>query len=417
MMVLLMAIAMSCEKVERLDFDPSTPPPSTSDWIGVQILPSADGLQKAFLIEDTVWAQINTVVNFLAVDNGLNITSWSWSFDGGQALSGSQNAYEFYTLGLHWLHLVGFYGNNQQTSADIPIWIVEDISTIDPVRLISCQDLGAGVYSVTFGIAKERTRWISGTNTFFYTGNMTSPIWTTQIIPPADTSYNIAFGPPPSYTPSLVLPPIGDNGYCYGLRNLNSVVGMYDLGTGKIKNSQQLWLNFSGSAWVESSNPTMIKYKILPGGTVVPNVAPPTNLPGTIGDEGPNAVIRFDLGENAAIVYFHNSTVFNGSQFFKFYDEYNLGETPITQSSVAGFPYWGKCEIAYTANSIQPSGLVVMKFGENISAPTAYNENMDLSMYYDPVFWNLRFFLKKVSALNKDGQIETIPQLRLAPVD
>lgn len=397
---LIVSLLFSCRKYERDEIPDENKP---EDKIGVSI-----GGQKAFILNDTVWAEVNFPVLFWADPSGLSVTSWLWSFDGGASVSSiDQATYEFYSTGPHSLHLVAFYGVNQSTFRDIPIMVVEDISQLDPVRLVSSQSLGGGVYNVVFAIAKSRTRWITGTNTFFYTGNMTSPIWTNQIVPSYDTSYNLVGSPP-----VLIPPQVGDNGFFYALKNLNSPAGEYDLGTGKVKNGQYLWLNFSGSAWVHPANPTMVKYKVLPNGSVVPNVTIQADLPGMIGDIGNNPILRFDLLSDRAVIYFHNSAAYNGQQFYRVYDQNNLGGDPILQSPVNDFPEWGKTEISYSSPLIQTEGLLVLKFGESIYAPCSYNPNTSYSSYYDKVSWCLRIFIRQVKAINQEGKEETVPQLR-----
>jgi len=416
LVVLLLAFfvlltVVSCDKIDNPDFG-QVPPPGDAQ---IELILPSDGTVKSFLFNDTIWAEKGLPVNFKAEATGITITSWSWVFNGAAAISGDQVVYTFVSVvNPQSLHLVGFYGNNQQITKDYVIMVVEDISTLDPVELISCQDLGGGLYSVTFAISKARTRWISGASAFFFTGNMTSPPWTAQLIPVGDTSYNIATGPAPNYLPTLVIPPIGDNGYCYAIKNLNSIAGSYDLGTGKIKNNQQLWLDFTGSAWADPANPTLIKYTILPGGTVVPNIAPPAELPGNIGDEGENAVLRFELGNDGAMIYFHNSVDFNGQQFVKFYNESNIANPPVLQTAVTGFSRWGKYYLPYNSPVIQPGGIVALKFGNQASSPNVYNANAHLSMYYDELFWFLRFGLNEVGAM-KSEQIQYLPQLRRLP--
>lgn len=413
-LVIIFATLSSCEKVDNPNFGQVNPPGDAQ----IELTIPSDGTVKSFLYNDTIWAERNLPVNFKAEATGITITSWSWVFNGAAVISGEQVVYSFASIiNPQSLHLVGFYGNNQQITKDFVIIVVEDISTLDPVKLISCQDLGGGLYSVTFGISKSRTRSISGASTFFFTGNMTSPPWTAQLIPVGDTSYNIANGPAPNYAPILVIPPVGDNGYCYAIKNLNSIAGSYDLGTGKIKNNQQLWLDFTGSIWADLANPTLIKYTILPGGTVVPNITPPAELPGAIGDEGENAVLRFELGTDGATIFLHNSVDFNGQQFLKFYNESNIANAPVLQTAVTGFPKWGKYYLPYSSSVIQPGGIIALKFGNQASSPNVYNANAHLSMYYDELYWYLRFGLDEVGAM-KSGEIKSLPQLRrLSPSD
>jgi hypothetical protein len=111
------------------------------------------------------------------------------------------------------------------------------------------------------------------------------------------------------------------------------------------------------------------------------------------------------------VVYFNNGAPAGG--LTPFYVKGNANGTwneAVAQGVVSEFPNWGKFTIQ--SSELDTTGLLIFRFGSNISNPQVYNATMGSSDYYDEITLSLRVLIKQVQMLsNKTGEIISVRQL------
>jgi len=388
--IALFILVGSCRKAYREEIVP-TP---KGDLI---IKASGD---KMVMINDTNNAEINTNGNYYAEPPlGVTITFYTWTFTepNGQVTSktGQTTTYRFYSLGFGKVKVVGIDQNNQ-AHQDIQITrVVADISQLDPITNWPSIFLSSGIWQERWAINKRTTKW---PGVYGYIGTVTSPQWTLINLAPADTNYLLIN--------NNLVPVTGSNGTQISINPIVSPLGYptHDQ-MGVVKNN--IWGDFSGSRFVNLTNPTVIHSSLRSDGTVVPDVTGSNNGPGEIGDQ----VIQFIMLNDGVTVFFNNNGPAGSN--IPFYIRGNPDGTwngAMAQTVVANYPNWGKLEILYS--QLPATGLLILNFGSNIAVPQYLNPNESTSDYWDGFSGALRIIIKNVNTMDKSGNIIAIRQLR-----
>jgi hypothetical protein len=176
------------------------------------------------------------------------------------------------------------------------------------------------------------------------------------------------------------------------------------MGVGKMINAQLVWADFMGSYFVSSSNTTMIHFTLLPNGTIAGNTSG-LLVPGSIGDSGNSAVVRFTENSNGTWnMFLNNKADFSSlpGPFIKVLLPTELWGVPMAQLYVDGFKNWGQILIS------DPSETLMFQFGQNIQTPNYLNENMSSSKYYDGRYGYLAVSFTKLLITKANGQKMTL---------
>lgn len=345
--------------------------------INSPISPTADQIAMKIngttVATDTTEVEKGTVVHFVGESLGPNIVHWEWRIY-GFTLTGKVIKYTFtasppaYALVI----LRALDVNNITHEISRLVKIVNSVDGQSDVALISSTASG-GSYNIVLAFKKAGMNYTTGSN-YFYTGNVVSPLWTPVNIATQDTNYNLIAGQLVNPAPS-----IGK----YVKVSLTIIPGAYEMAVGKIVGSQQYWGTFFDS--------TLVKFTLHSNGTVTFfNNITPTNFPGTIGDEGPEVIVRWEFLSDRVVLYLNNAAAFSGlaGPFVRFQDSTGTWQTPLSQSAVTNFPNWGKREIMY--NTLPSNNLLIFNFGSQISQPANFNNSSNKSQYWDKNFMVLK---------------------------
>jgi hypothetical protein len=210
-----------------------------------------------------------------------------------------------------------------------------------------------------------------------YSGDMTSPAWTTQIIAGADTNFNFVNG-------ALVPADPGAIGKYIVVRLFNVSPGDHKLVVGKILPSGIDWTPFWGP-YVTSTN--QLGITVANDGSVVPFV--PVVLPGSYGDQGRNAIIRTTYNDSTSItLFFNDSSAFAGltAPFIRVEDSVGVYKDTIMQTAVPGYPNWGQVTIPYS--SFLVPGELEFQYGYNGVLAKGMMKNS--ATYYQGSYQNLK---------------------------
>ena len=355
--------------------------PVTDGKIQIQV----STLYKTSSGSDTVQTEkyLRTSYNAIA-KNGINIVTWQWTFQENNFKSSNASVEFWHSLdpgAITLVTLVGIDDKGQSHSTSVFVKIVNSLDGLPGFALVSCTSTGASnLYNLVFIAHKKGLLGING-SAYGYSGSVTSPTWTVKTIAPADTNSNYVNG-------AVVPANAGDIGKFVVIRVTLSP-GDYQLPVGKIasSNGNLIW----GSFW---GNYKDNKFTLTSSGNVTGITT--ANAPGSMGDEGVNAVVRIDVDSSSVTVYTRHASAFT-SGFVRLQNANGTWREPLAETAVNGFPNWGKIKINFTQFPI--SDLLVFQFGPNISSPTTYSPNMSGSSYWDNAFQYLK--VKVVPVLGK----------------
>lgn len=393
-MFVLLLIA-SCKKESRGSLEPQ----ANND---LSIVSSGT---KTVMISDTVVTEINTEMNLsFKAPTGVVIVSCTWYItepNGQQStIGGKEIIYRFLSLGRGGqIKVVGIDANNQTHQAINPAWVVSDISQVDPVTFWISTLISPNVFGINCAVNKRTATW---NGTYGYTGNVTTPSWNLTTIAPADTNFILQN--------NILVPLTTGNGTQVSLNPVITATSFPFLGQMALVktnlNSVQIWANLTGSRWVNASNPTLIMFSMAADGTITPNATGSVNGPGDLGDN----IVQVTMGTDSVTVYLNNDAPATNTPFYTRGNPDGTWNGPLSQGMVANYPNWGKLTLAY--DSLPATGLLILRFGSNISIPTSLNSNINQSGYWDGFSQSIRMIITKVQMMDKSGQAVPTRQLR-----
>ena len=328
------------------------------------------------------------VLEAATVDTSLKIKAWQWVFPNGSA-TGKFAAYTP-TVGAGssiQIQLIGTDYNNTPHQATVTVNVVWNINGTGLVYLSSVVMGTDGKGTLTFYLSKERIKNRTTLPGYFIKGSVNN--WIKAYIPTADEGYSLVNG---VFTP--------DSQGLYVKAIVNHSPGDYKFGLGKmIDATQELWEDFKGSPYADSTDWTILKYNlsstgvVTPGGTVPIN--PPT-LPGLIDDQGNPWVIVLTPNNPTIKIYVNNGVNFSsGHPFVAFrsaggsYNTKNVAEVAVT-----GFPTAGSVQINYS-DTLEKK-MVAFKLGSDmVNYPSVYNTTLmkKSKLFYNDDFGDIRFIV------------------------
>ena len=335
------------------------------------------------------------ILEAVPVDTSLHIVNWQWQFPDGSA----SGKYAMYTTkaapgSVIPIKLIGIDSKNVSYESTASINISWNITGNNLVVLMSAKMESNGSGTIVFAISKERIKRLAPPP-YFIKGTVNS--WTKFNIPDADSAYTFIGG-------VLVSDPNG----LYVKVTVNHMPGNQQFGFGKIdSHGAELWENFQGSPYVDSTNYTLLKYNlssnaiVTPGGTTQPNNAV---SPGLLGDQGEKWVFNLTPDDPKITLFVNNFLPFSAIKpFMSFMDSSGRYVNNISETAVTGFPNAGLIQVNYSA--LPMNKMVALKFGKDISYPTSYSDTtMSKSSFYNQEYRDIRFVLVPVLGKSSDGK-------------
>lgn len=378
-----------CQKIEG-------PTDDTLKTTDVVITPKGD---KVAVIDDTTRTEQSAPVSLKAEGPvGVTITTWNWSITepNGQVtnMTGQNVLYTFTSLGLGQITATGTDNSGTLHTGNLWIQVMVDITEAQLVRLYSSTPIGGGVIQTQWAAVKKLWKF---SGTYGVIGSPTN--WIASPLTPADTNWRIING-------SLITVAAPENGkFIVPIVNINPAEypTSYEMGIYKTNPSgNQIWGNFTGSPWVDPSNPSLIKFTVInASGTIVPTSNPGNSGPGEIGDN----YIQVSITSTKVTVYINNGTAFSGiSPFYMIQNADGTWNNPTTQTAIPGFANWGKFEMTPAQIEVL-GGVISFRYGNTISQPSIYNANMHSSGYYDG-FNNSVRIIAEIITVNSNGGLE-----------
>lgn len=393
---LIVAFLAGCETVVA---PPETPnsPPSTDGKLLMKL--SADGGQTNLLSSGQqvdIAYHTTLLIEGLTADTSLHIKTWQWQFPDGTA----SGKYAVYTPSVGagssiQIKLIGIDYNNVSHEVIITVNVIWNITGTGLVFLASVTPQNDGTGTLIFYFCKERIMKFLTLPGYFIKGTVNN--WVRTYIPNTDTSYSLING---IFTPDA-------KGF-YVKATLNHAPGNHKLGLGKMKNStDELWENFQGSPYADSTDWTIVKYNlsttwaVTPGGSGTVN--PPT-MPGIIGDQGTPWIIGL-TPSNPKIDLFINNLVSVSSihPFVAFRGDDARYMNNVAQVSVSGFPTAGMVQVNYA--TLPSNRLVAFKIGSDlVNFPSTYNDTlMRKSKFYNEEYGDIRFVICPPTLAKSNG--------------
>lgn len=370
-LVAIISLLTACDRLEA----PTSP---DQNPINGQIMMKVSGTNGVSVTGDTIYVERNVVVHFVAQSNGPEITNWSWNIY-GHNYTGQAIKYTFTAVPVAYttVTLTGTASNQTYTVTKV-IKIMASIDGLKDVQSISSTPAGNNKFNIILAFKKAGMDYATGSS-YFYIGDVTNPAWSNPVsVLTADTNYNIVNN-------SLVTPD-GTIGKYIAVR-LTLSPRDYQIGVGKIVNGQQMWGTFNDS--------TIVRFRVNSDGSVTLSNTTVATLPGVVGDEGTNAMVRFDFLADRLLIYLNNQAIFSSlNPFLSFQDSTGVWLAPINQASVSSYPNWGVIQMNYS--SLPQNGLLVFNYGPQINSPTSYQANRSLSGYWDSSSQTLKAIISNV---------------------
>ncbi|MBN2884615.1 hypothetical protein JXE04_01695 [Patescibacteria group bacterium] len=318
----------------------------------------------------TIYVQMRTMCAF-SIETSLSVSAMQVKFEDGSYVVPNNGYFEknWEETGLTWLTITILDQNNQAYSKTYYVKVVTSLQ--EPVVFIAVDPIvGTNFFSVRLALLKNGLPLGSGA--IAYTGSVTNPPWSTVYFLAADTNYRLK--------DNTLIPATGSEvGDWLGL-SMQLLPGDYQMGAGRMNNGSLIWGDFMGSDFVSLGNKTMIEFTLTADGKIISN-AINSLLPGSIGDSGFNAVVRFSADENGNwILYVNNGESFSSlsAPFVKLLSDDGSWNNPVLQSPVTDFPNWGKITIPYPIPDI-----IKYHFGSDVHAHDDVNVNMPYSKYWN----------------------------------
>jgi len=350
---------------------------------------------KSVAANDTIYVMPNVVVELSASNAGSGkLTGWTWYFPDTHSNTGGAAVSHTYTLAtgtITEIAVTAYDSLGQGHSVHNPVKMVGEFNPVKNLWVESVEKFG-DLFKIVWGV-KKTSYLINDKGDWAHIGDPTGS-WTVAMpADPIDTNYTIANG---------VLIPAGTafGGYIKITMYLPADT-LYSMGIGKLRNGNpddMVWGAFPGE-FTTSSNLTLIKFRVLADGQVVPTTtpAPPPTMPGVAGDE----YVRSDVDGGNLLIY-----VNTGSQgvnpFVRITNNSNTLMPAKMTTALTNFPGWSMYIISLA--DLPGEKLVTMHYGNNISFPDVYNANEVSSKYWNKTENILKFQILTVVLPKTSGQ-------------
>lgn len=354
-----------CKRVDLVEGPDQTP--ISGGIVLKAFAPNGDPLS----IGDTIVVERGVVVNYYAyATSGLVIRSWQWTFiDDGSTTAGQSARHTYYLnpVSITSVRVVATDSAGVNHELVKKVKVVLSLDGLIPIRWISSTPVG-NAFNVVMAFKKANMRF-DNAGSFFYVGTITNPAWVVTNVAVSDTNWLIVGN-------SLVAPNASESGKYIAVR-MTLTPGPYEMGVGRLVGNQQNW-GYFGTEYSDSTG--KVHFSVLSDGTVVPSMIP--SLPGTLGDEGSAAVLRFLMKDSSVVIYSNNLQPFGTiSPFVVKYDTNGVVGSPVLESAVTNYPNWGSIEITY--RSLPTNRMLVFNFGPRSSQVATFSSNRSQSGYWD----------------------------------
>jgi len=328
----------------------------------------------SFAANDTIFVLPNVVVELSASNAGPGkLTGWTWYFPDTHTNTSGPNVSHTYTLAtgsVTEIAVTAYDSLGQGHSVHNPVKIIGEFNPVANLWVESANKVG-DKFQIVWG-AKKSSYLVNEKGGWAYIGDPTGS-WTVAMpTDPIDTNYTITNG---------VLTPAGTafGGYIKVTMYLPADT-LYSMGIGKLRNgnaSDMVWGAFPGE-FTTSSNPTLIKFRVLDDGQVVPitTPAPPPTMPGVAGDE----YVRSDVDGGNLLIYVNTDSQ-GVNPFVRITNNSNTLMPAQASTPLTDFPGWSMYIIPLA--DLPGEKLVAMHYGNNISIPNVYNTNEPKSKYWN----------------------------------
>lgn len=401
--VLFAFIIYGCETVVA---PPETinPVPSSNGQIMMKV--TAAGSQSVLLSGGKIDIAVNTalVLEAATTDTSLLIKTWQWVLPNGSAF-GKYAAYTP-TVGAGssiQIKLTGTDYNNQTHEVIITVNVIWNINGTNLVYLSSVVMGADGKGTITFYLSTERIKKQVSLQGYFIKGTVNN--WIRAYVQNSDESYSLING---VFTPD----PKG----LYLKAVVNHSPGDHKFGLGKMKNAtEELWEDFKGSPYTDSTDWTLLKYNLSSTGVVTPGgtgIVTPPSIPGLIDDQGNPWVIVLTPNNNIIKIYVNNGVNFtSGHPFVAFRSASgNYNTKNVAEVAVTGFPTAGSVQINYS-DTLEKKMVAFKLGGDMVNYPSVYDTTLmkKSKLFYNEDFGDIRFIicppvLAKSNGSNSSGQ-------------
>lgn len=386
--IVILVVFWGCETIiappETID-----QPPSTVDGkIMIKVTTALNGNDDLNTTAGQIYVPHNTVLILEAgvVNPAIKIVTWSWKFPDSSA-SGPITIYKpkVGPGNSVTIKLTGVDDQNKSYETNVVINVTWNIVGNDLVLLLSTKMETDGSGTVTFALSTERIKK-QAPPPYFVKGTINN--WNRVFISDSDTSYSLVNG--------LL---VKDQKGFYLKVVVNHKPGNHQFGLGKMidNNTKELWEEFKGSPYVDSTNWTLMKYNLSSAGVVTPGGKVPTNtssLPGLIGDTGNDWVINLTPNNPKLNMFINNFASFSAIYpFISLLDTGGKYSRNIVEVSVNGFPTAGSVELSYS--DLPVNRMIALKIGTDIiNHPDIYADDiMRKSIFYNEEHGDIRFVL------------------------
>lgn len=316
-------------------------------------------VRSAIVEGSYVYGQLGATIFFQA-ETALTITSYTWTIAGTNQKNGNPVDYKFTKVGDFELILVAVDSSGVSHTVKATIRIVADLETQEPIKFsVPVAISGTDKYRYEI-FAKKR---LSGNHPYFFEGDPTA--WAKVYLAKADTNYHYR-------NSQFIAATDAEYGEWVKVSFEAAANGTFNFGVGKHNQTTNdyPWMNYSGSAYVDPTNTSKIRFRAI-NGQVWPIAAIP--VPGDAGDE----FISLKVETDSVRIFINTGRAFNKLEFIQFMnaDGSNLGAI-VSQRAVANFPNWGMVALHKSSANFDANSYVRFKAGLDKNTPTAY---LDLS--------------------------------------
>ena len=343
---------------------------------------------------DTVKIAQGSIVEFVAYNSGkATLSGWTWYFADDKTISTGQYASHIYKLAIGaktQLSITAYDSLSQGHTTTIDIEIIESFDVVKSLWVESVEEFGNS-FKITWGALK--TSYLNFPGNWVYTGDPIGSWIVSMPVAIIDTNYNVVDGE--------LSPATGTEfGKYIKLTMYLPADTLYNMGIGKLRDGNpddMVWGSYLGQ-FTTATNPTLIKFRVLNNGTVVPitTPAPKPLVPGVVGDD----YVRSSLSGNNLSIY-----VNTGDKGVKpFVKITNNDNTLLTKTTtpIPDFPGWSVYQVDLA--TLPGEKLVAMHYGNDISEPNVYNANEISSKYWNKTENILKFQVLALVLPKTSGQ-------------
>lgn len=286
----------------------------------------------------------------------ITVSSAVWTIE-TSSYNGVEISHKFTTLGRVTLTVDAILSTGATASKSFVVNVVQDISKNDPI-IMKSQGRSAGKTAILFLFSRERLRYASSTE-LFYIGSMTD--W--KNIPISYKSYVIN-----DQGEAIVVTDVGK----YVGFTLESADGDYEMA---LVHSQSVWVDFSGSAYVQKANTGKIRFGVRGLDIIALGDNWVSDLPGNAGD----MYFRFSQSSAKVDLYFKLEADYSANAFYTYQLANGQFSSPVLLFPVEGKPSWGRAELL---SAQYLDRVITFRFGPDYHSPSVLSGNLQKSSYF-----------------------------------